>query len=434
VLKKRLLQGSPTAALVLNLNAEDKYTVDQLIMISLENSPDLQISKSNYDASVSRYDSAFSGYLPQVDLHAAVGKIGMSDISNPNSDELLDDEMMLGQLSLKQIIYDFGKTGGNVDNFEYQSESFLMNNKQNISDKKRDTKSAYYNVLKAIALINVQEENVKLNDAQLYRSQKYFEAGIRTKIDISDAKVSLIKAKLGLKQTQYDLKLAYANLDKTVGFTALEQEYKVYSKGLDLTSLYSSLKEYDLNLKNSILFAYENRAELKKYQADIKASQASENEASSNYYPALYVAADYTKQELDTLRNFTPQDQWQATLNLDWNIYEGGATSAKTQEKKIQTNISNYEYSYSKLSIKRDTTNAFINLNRSKDSVELAQSLVEVSDEKFDQASKRYEHGLSDFIELQQARQDYIDSKATLVVNYYDYYISVAKLDNAIGK
>ena len=56
--------------------------------------------------------------------------------------------------------------------------------------------------------------------------------------------------------------------------------------------------------------------------------------------------------------------------------------------------------------------------------VALAQSLVVISNEKFDQASKRYEHGLSDYIELQEARQGYIHAMAILVVDYYDYYIS----------
>jgi len=431
---KNIFKYLATAALVLNLNAAEKYTIDQLIMISLENSPDLQISKSNYDASKSRYDSAFSAYLPQVDIHASAGKLGMSNISDPNTNSIIDDNQLLGKLSLKQIIYDFGKTGGNADNFEYQSESFQMQNIQDISNKKQATKSAYYNVLKAIALIDVQKENVKLNKAQLYRSKKYYEAGIRTKIDVSDAKVSLIKAKLELKKAEYNLKTTYANLDKTVGFTALEQEYEVYSKNLKLELLYDSLVQYPFNLKDSILYAYENRAELKKFQANIKASTAQVHQASSEYYPAIYLAADYTKQNLDTLSDLSPENQWQATINLDWNIYGGGSTSAKTQEKEIQANISNYQLTYSKLTIKKETTDAFINVNKSKDSVELAQNLVAVSNEKFDQASKRYEYGLSDFIELQQSRQDYIDAKATLVVDYYDYYIAVAKLDNAIGK
>lgn len=430
---KNILKYLASAAFVLDINASENYTVDELILLSLKNSPDLQISQANYEASQSRYDKAFSAYLPEVNLHASAGKIGMSDIFNSSSNKTVDDNLILGSLSLKQIIYDFGQTGGNADNFKYQSESYLMENLQDISNKKRDTKTAYYDVLKALALIVVQKENVKLNEAQLYRSKKYFEAGIRTKIDISDAKVSLIQSKLDLKKSEYDLKEAYANLDKVVGFTQLERDYDVYSEDLDLSSVYDSLTEYRFNLEEAILYAYENRAELKKFKSDISAKEAQVHQAQSQYYPSLYLAADYTKQELDTLRNLQPENSWQATLNADWNLYAGGSTMAQTQEKKIQTDISNYSYTYSKLSIKKETTDAYINVNRAKDSVELAQSLVEVSSEKFDQASKRYEHGLSDYIELQQSRQDYIDAKATLVVAYYDYYTAVANLDNAIG-
>jgi len=430
--EKKILKYFAIAAFVLDLNAAQKYGIDELILLSLENAPDLQISKANYDASRSRYDSAFSSYLPDVNLHVSGGKMGMNNIFQSNN--MVDDTFILGNLSLKQIIYDFGKTGGNAENFEYQAESSLMQNIQDISNKKRDTKEAYYNVLKALALINVQEENVKLNEAQLYRSQKYFQAGIRTKIDVSDAKVSLIQAKLDLKKAEYNLKSSYANLDKVVGFTHLKQEYTIYSQDLKLSSLYNSLVEYSMQLEESILYAYENRSELKKYLADIKASQAEIDKTSSEYYPSIYFNADYTKQEFDKLKSVQPQNQWQASLNADWNIYKGGSTMANTEEKKIQTNISNYAHTYSKLSIKKETTDAYINLSKSKDSVELAQSLVEVSDEKFDQASKRYEYGLSDYIELQQARQGYINAKATLIVEYYDYYIAMANLDNAIGK
>lgn len=86
------------------------------------------------------------------------------------------------------------------------------------------------------------------------------------------------------------------------------------------------------------------------------------------------------------------------------------------------------------LQIKQAVTNAYINLAQKRDELILSKSLVDVSSEKFDQASKRYENGLADFIELQQARQDYIDAKANLINTYFDYYIARANLDNAIGK
>lgn len=432
-MKLHLFKYTLSLLLALSLNAKDTYTVDELIVEALKNSPDLKISASQYSASKERLSVATSDYLPRVDLHAGVGKIGMSDIPT-NPDSMITDNLILGKLSLKQIIYDFGKTGGNVDLYKYDSTSYSMANEQKISDKVRDVKNAYYDVLKAISLIKVNEENVKLNESQLYRSQKYFDAGIRTRIDVSDAKVELIKSKLDLKKSLYDLKLSYAALDKVIGFMDIEFHYDVYSDELDLNNLYSTLSDYDLTLAKAIEFAYENRYSLKLYASQIKSAEARNRVSSSQYYPSLSFDADYTKQEVDEFKTSVPEDQWQASLNLDWNIYEGGATSANSQEKQILIDISKSEMQNSKLLIKKETTQAFINVYKMKDSVELSQSLLEVSADKFDQAGKRYEHGLSDYIELQQARQGYIDSKAFLVVDYYNYYSAIAILNNAIGK
>lgn len=430
-MKTVLLKYTLPLLLALSLNAKETYTVDELILQALENSPDLKISLANYTASEERLSVATAGYLPRVDLHIEAGQSGMTNIP---SDDLINDTLILGNLSLKQIIYDFGKTSGNVNASRYDSESYAMINEQYISDKKRDVRVAYYEILQAIALITVNKENVKLNESQLYRSQKYFTAGIRTKIDVSDAKVELIKSKLDLKKSEYDLKLAYAELDKVVGFKGIETNYDVYFERLDLTDLFSTLSNKILPLNSAVEFAYKNRYSLKQLSSKIKSAESKTELASSQYYPALYFDADYTKQELDKFKSSMPEDSWQASLNIDWNIYEGGATSADTQEKQIQLNISESELLNSKLLIRKETTQAYINVYKMKDSVELSQNLLEVSNEKFDQAGKRYENGLSDYIELQQARQGYIDAKASLVIDYYNYYAAIAVLDNAIGK
>lgn len=417
--------------LTLSLNAKDIYTVDELIIQALENSPDLQISADEYKASLSRYDKGFASYLPKIDLSLSAGEVGMSDIPTKKN-SMVNDALLLGQLTLKQIVYDFGKTGGTADALKYDSDAYLNSNEQKISDKKRVVKSAYYQVLQAIELIGVNEENVKLNDAQLYRSQKYFESGIKTKIDVSDAQVELIKSKLDLKKSLYNLKLAYASLDEVVGF--MDSNYEVYSEPLDFANIINLLDAYSLNLENSIEFAYENRYELKKQLFNIKSAQEKKRASEAEFYPEIYLGASYTKQKVDKFEDRTPEDQYKVALNLDYNIYAGGETLASTQEKKIELNIAQSKLNSSKLSIKKQTTEAYINLYKAKDSVSLSHSLLEVSSEKFEQAQKRYEYGLSDFIELQQARKGYIDAKSGLIVSFYEYYNAIALLDNAIGK
>ena len=431
---KFLLQTSLLLVLLFPLQASNKvYTVDTLIRLAIQNSPELKISELNLSASKEEQNIAQADYYPRLDLQASASKIGASNVLEKN-DGMIDDTLLNGKLSLKQLIYDFGKTGAKSDYTKYESQSISFENIQKIANKKRDVKEAYYNVLKAIALINVQRENVKLNKAQLYRSKQYFKAGIRTKIDISDAEVALIKSQIDLKNAQYNLKLTYATLDKEVGFTSAEREYSVYTQTLDFDTMQESVKDYNLSLSQAIYYAYENRPAIKAYALKTKSSHALINGTTSEYYPEFSFGAGYTKQQLDNYQLLQPEDRWQLGVNLNWNFYQGGASSSRVQKSKLNAAASNYALQDLKLSVKKEVTSEYINVARKKDTFTLSHSLLIVSSQKFEQASKRYEHGLSDYIELQQARQDYIDAKASLVIDYYNYYIAKANLDNAIGK
>jgi len=87
-----------------------------------------------------------------------------------------------------------------------------------------------------------------------------------------------------------------------------------------------------------------------------------------------------------------------------------------------------------RLQIKREVIEAYLSVKRSRDAIDLSKEVVTASKQKFTQAQKRYENGLSDYIELRDAKQGFIRSLNHLVIAYYDYYIALAKLDYAIGR
>jgi len=432
-MKKYIINFGVVVLLSISANAKDVYNIDQLINYALEHSPDLQITTKEYEVSTKKTKQASAYFLPRIDIHGSAGASASSEIIT-NPDNVKEDTMLLGKISVTQLIYDFGKTSGNYDASKYIQESYNMNNLQSISDKIRDVKSAYYNVLRSMALINVAKENLKLNEAQLYRAQKYFTAGIRTKIDISDAKVNVIKAKIDLKKVKYNLKLAYTILDQVIGIKDIESPYTIQAQNLQLDDIFYTLIPYDMNLYESVNFAYAHRYIIQKFIASKKASKENIRVAKSQYYPSLYLSGDYTRLEAEALNTFLPKDTWQAAVSLDWNIYQGGSSKALIEEQIIQNNISQSRLEFLKLQIKKEVTEAYINLNESKDRVELSEALLMAAQEKFTQAQKRYENGLSDYIELQQARQSYIDAKSSLVIDYYNYYDSLAKMYHAIGK
>jgi len=413
------------------LFGEKIYNVDELIVKTFKASPDLNISRLNFQVSQKKYDQAFSGYLPKIDLNANLSHLHRDGLINTSKD--IEDDMLVGSLTLQQLIYDFGGRSSNVASFKEQMKYYDASVAEKLLTKKRDVKLAYYNILKNMSLIGVSKEALKLNKAQLYRSKRYYESGIRTKIDISDAKVRVVKAEIDLKNAEFDLEKAYTRLDRVVGI--VDEEYKVYNKEVDLTqNLYEKLPPYDLDIKEAVKFAYNNRPEIKKYMFDIVAQKELQKSVGARYYPQIYFDAGYEKQDAEKYSEFLDADKWDVMLNLNWNLYTGGSDKAKKEQQVIETQKSISKLNSLKLFIKEDVTNAYIALKKARETLKLSQSLLNVSKEKFEQVSKQYKYGLSDYIELQIARQEYIDAKNALVIKYYEYFSALAILDATVGR
>ncbi len=411
--------------------ANQPLTVDNLIELALTNSPDINISRSNFQAAEQRTKYATGNYLPRLDAIANGGAQG-SKLKNESYD---NTDVFSGTLSASQLLFDFGKTTGDIGAFSEEANASNATLHQVISNKIFNVKQDYFRLLRVRSLIRVNEENVDLNEKQLHRSKRYFEAGIRTKVDVTDAQVRLIEAQLDLQNVKYDLQLSHVALEKTVGIMPYAGSYTVYEKELKLPYLYDTLPLVEHALIDLEKYAYEHRYELKQYGHLIKSAKSRVTSVQGDYYPALYVKGDYMMQNVDDATALvTPEQQWQAMINLEWNLFAGLQTKASSQEARINVNKVSSEFANTKLAIKQETDNAYISVFKNKDAVKLSESLVEAASEKFGQVQKRYEHGLSDYIELQEARQGYINAQSSLVITYYDYYIAMAELDRAVGR
>jgi len=411
--------------------AEVQYNIDTLVEKALIASPDLNISQSSFKISQERSSEATSDYLPQVDLYGGIGFVGVTSSVQSGRGELIS-----GKITGSQLIYDFGKTGGNMDFYSEESNATFATYNQDVANKVKDVKNDYYDLLRKHHLIKVYKENVLLTEQQHTRAERYFEAGIKTKIDVIDAKVRLIEANIDLENGKFDLKLAYVTLDKTIGNLDKTIEGNIYIPDVNLTSgLYKTLPQEAHTPMELVQYAFKHRQELKSFKHKIKSAQGKIDQESGDYFPGLYVGGDYTYNDVsEELQLFVPEKQWNANINLKWNLFGGMRTVAKTEQAKLSLLQQHASFDDAKLRIRQETSNAFIILRKTDSNVELSEELVIAAREKFDQAQQRYEHGLSDFIELQQARQDYINAQSDLVSNFYEYYIAMASLDRAIGR
>ena len=408
-----------------------ELTVDGAVKTALKYSPTIDIGKFDFQAATKRNKFQRGYYLPNINLSASAGKQGLEF----GDQDAINGNLLLGTLNASQLLYDFGKTKGRVDASDSEAKSYKATMNQIISTTILSVKTRYYDALKMKSIIKVDEKNIKLQEGQLLRAQRYYDNGIKTIIDVSDAKVRLTKARLSLNDSQYELKLRRALLEETMGFAPHNGKYSLQHEDLDLPNISHKLPKINTTLARLEGFAYDHRYELQSSKYLVDSSKSLVDSKRGDYYPTLSANGDYIAQDVDSkFATSTPDKQWQATVDLKWNLFSGLQTDASVEEAKVNQMKASSHLNEIRLQIKREVIESTLYVKRMRDSVVLSESIAKASEEKFFQAQKRYENDLSDYIELQEAQQGYIQSLGDLVVAYYDYYIAMAKLDYAVGR
>ncbi|RLB66405.1 MAG: hypothetical protein DRH03_12245, partial [Deltaproteobacteria bacterium] len=174
-----------------------KLDMNISISLALKNNPRIDIYKQQKLQSQGILTQAQSGYLPHVAAGADIGRQYVDDLKPDDEDTVLH-----ASINASQLIYDFGNTGGAITASHSRVKVASANLKQTQKDVAFICKREFYDVLTRKRLIKVEKEAVANYKQQLYRAQKYYEAGIRTKIDVTYAKVNLSNAKLALLQAR----------------------------------------------------------------------------------------------------------------------------------------------------------------------------------------------------------------------------------------
>jgi outer membrane protein len=406
-------------------------TIDKAIELALEHSPDIDISRFDFEGAKERTKFQEGYYLPHLDLSATAGREGV-DYTDQDS---LDGTALLGTLSASQLIYDFGKTSGRISAASEEAKAYEARMNQFISSKILQIKTRYYDVLKMKSIIIVAQKNIKLQKEHLRSAKRYYENGIKTIIDVTDAQVRLTQAKLDLNNSEYDLKLRRALLEQAMGYVPYNGKYHLNQRKLDLPNVSQHLPRVSTSLVQLEGFAYDHRYELQSSEYLAQSAQFIVESEKGGYLPTLSLKGDYQAQNVDDdFVNLTPEKQWQAGVDLTWNLFAGNQTDASVQEAKISAMKASSSVNEVRLIIKRQVIESSLDVQRTKDSVTLSESIAKASEKKYLQARKRYENDLSNYIELQDAQQGYIRALGDLVNSYYDYYIALAQLDYAVGR
>lgn len=450
-------------------NAIDEITqgstlsVNDCIELAIKNSPQIQIYQEYINIQDYKAGQVKSNYFPTIGA-----SVGYDFANTENKIRSNHSNNSSARIALNQLIYSFGKVFSQVKMQKFYKIAAEYDLENAILDTANNVKSAYYAVLAAKANVDIQKANVMVNERQYNRTKAFFDEGLVSKIDLvneevylSDAKINLVSAEnlyqnaiVGLNNAMYIVNAPDYNIENTETFNfknnyaevnliniantttkedgTIEPKEAVLTTQVEKTNILENYQftTYPYTMEESVERAYKNRPDLLSMEATQNAVKEALNYTKKEYYPNLTGSVGYNWQNNSYYSsNGISLGAYLSTNNL--NIME---TKLKIKESKSQLEIAKKNVDLVKQNIYFDVQSAYINMIQLEKNIPLMQTKVKQTLENYELADARYEVGLGNFIELQDAKENYNNAQRDYVQTIYRYNVALTDLQTAMGE
>ena len=404
---------------------EVSLNLGEIVTLAQKNNPRIDVARQQCLQRQGVLIQSKSGYLPHLSVG---GSAARQKIENLTPDD--EDSVYSASIRASQLIYDFGKTGGAIESSRMSLQAADDNLYQISQDIVFSSKQRFYDVLAFRRLVEVDKQAVSNYEQQLYRAKKYFDAGVRTKIDVTNAGVELSNSKLSLLRSDSNVKTGRVKLEQVLGVRPNNGNYSLTYIDVPLDKLAESKQAMPGSVDDQLAAAFVHRSDVMAVKSLMQAAKAEIRKARSGYFPSVNANAGYEEYDTDLS---SISDQWRFGLDLTWELFsgfqtEGEIVSAKGKFQELKAALRDLE-----LAVRQEVTDSYLRANENRQGVDIANETLILAQENFHMADERYKAGLNDMIEYNDAQLLLSRAQSNLIVTFYDYLTALARLELAVG-
>ncbi|MEC4984300.1 MAG: TolC family protein [Oscillatoria sp. PMC 1068.18] len=328
------------------------------------------------------------------------------------------------RLQLSYNLYTGGRRPAQIKAAEEQVRLNQLEVERVAEQIRFDTTSDYYDLQNADAQVAIAEGAVEEAQESLEDANLLERAGLGTRFDVLRAQVDLANA-------QQDLTLAISS--QLVARRQLVQRLSL-AQGVELVAAdpVEVAGSWDLSLEETILLAYQNRAELQQQlaQREIDAQQRQIELAAIK--PQVSLFANYNilgvlDDELD------PGDGFQLGARLQWTLFDGGAARARAEQEKIDGAIAETNFADQRNIVRFEVERSYYNLLANQENIQTANVAVELAKESLRLARLRFQAGVGTQTDVIAAQSELTTARGNLLRAIIDYNTALAALQRAVS-
>src|SRR5471030_83089 len=327
-------QAAPTEEMRASLSLRDA------ILRAFARNPQIAEAAAQIRVGNGNLDEAKSAWYPQISLQGTAGKSHQTDSAGS-----LSNNASAG-IQLSQLLYDFGRIGGSIDQQEYLSDSYRYSLYSTMTDVALSTMQAYLSVKRYQALSLAARDNIVSIERVKDTARLRADAGLSSQSDVLQAETRIAGMRATVEQYRAQQRSAQAQLTVLTGVVSD-----------NLPDLPQSLLDQKVTLDK---IPYENSTLVRAAQAKQQAAIQLVNQTEAQHWPTLKIQAGRTRYENTGGGGSYWDDQVQ--LAVDAPVYQGGAVSAKVRAAEGQRQAAQADVEKAKLDINQKASTAYADM------------------------------------------------------------------------
>jgi outer membrane protein len=393
--------------------------------LALASHPQVQAAQNEASAAGERVREVRSAYYPIVsaDLTGSQAnhdaRLGAGSLS---ASRLFD---RFGQgISVSQLITDLGRTNNLVASSKLQAQAMQQDYQSTRYDVLLRVNQAYFNALQAQAVVKVARETVAARQQLFDQVTTLAQNKLKSQLDVSFTEVNLSDAKLLLIRAQDGVQQSFAELARAIG-SDQSASFELTDEPLPARPLDQPEPMIDEALKNrpevaSFRFSSDAAHRFAEAEKDLNRPTVS-LVGVAGFLP--YINAGQIPAEYEGV-----------ALNVNIPIFNGHLFSARRNAAQYRAAADDQRLRDVQLRVTRDVRVAWASATTAYQRLDVAAQFVKQASLALELAQGRYNLGLSSIVELTQAQLNLTRAEIESLGAKYDYQAQYSALQYASGQ
>ena len=407
-------------------------TLQDSIDMALKRNVIVHSAREGVKASEAKKNEAFTGFLPKLSTSYIYSRLNEPpqvklSITGYQPIETGTEDNYNWFVEMKQPLFAGGRILSTYQTSKIGLDISRVEELSTIQNIILETRTAYFNILRAEKLLEVAKQSVEQRTAQRDLAQNYFDVGIIPKNDLLTAEVELANGTQLLVRAENSLEIAKAKFN-----TVLRREINEPVTVEDILKY----EPYEKTLEECFRIAAEQRPEIKSSALKVEQAKKQVDWAASEFYPSVNLLGKYGRFGDDAdLGGSLYQDpeSWSVLAVASWDFWEWGKTKYSRDYYQSRQQQAQDALTDVRDQVSLDVKNAYLFMKEAEKRIRVTGKSIEQADENLRIYQERYRVQVA-------TSKDVLDAQTLLVrarADYYDalseYQIALARLERSMG-